>query len=470
MPRPQSRFVCGQCAHVSPRWLGRCPECGEWNTLAEEAVSRAPARLATAPVYSTNAPAPVSALPAHAGRRTMTGIGEMDRVIGGGLVDGSVTLIGGDPGIGKSTLLAQVAHSLLASTPDTGPPALYVTGEESPRQIRLRCERLGALSERLLVLGETDIGAVIHHIHATAPALVILDSIQTAYDPSIESAPGTVSQVRNVGAALVQVAKNGGPPVFLIGHVTKEGTLAGPRVLEHMVDTVLYFEGDRHHAYRVLRAVKSRFGPTDEIGLFEMREDGLHEVTNPSAAFLAERLTGASGSAVAATMEGARPMLVEVQRLVTRSYLSSPRRVVNGLDSGRAGMVLAVLEKRIGLRLGEHDVFLNVAGGVRIIEPASDLAVAMAVVSSYRDVPLRADTVWVGEIGLGGEVRSVGHLDRRTREARRMEYGRAVVPRRNTKAPAGESGDGIEVAQVRTVLDAVNASLQAQKGPRETDD
>jgi DNA repair protein RadA/Sms len=458
MPRLLSRFVCAQCAHVSPRWLGRCPECGEWNTLAEEAAPRPQAR-ASAIGRGGDEPTPVSETPSDAGRRTMTGIGEMDRVLGGGIVDGSVTLIGGDPGIGKSTLLAQVAHSLVQSAA-TGMRALYVTGEESPRQIRLRCERLGALSDRLLILAATDITVVLHHIGALRPELVILDSIQTAHDPAIESAPGTVSQVRSVGAALVQAAKSCGPSVFLIGHVTKEGTLAGPRVLEHMVDAVLYFEGDRHHTYRVLRAVKNRFGATDEIGLFEMQEDGLHEVANPSAAFLAERMAGATGSAVAATMEGARPLLVEVQALVTRSYLSSPRRVVNGLDMSRAGMLLAVIEKRLGLRLGEHDVFLNVAGGVRIVEPASDLAVAVAVVSSYRDRPLRADSVWVGEVGLGGEVRSVGHLDRRLREAGRMSFAHALVPRRTARQASLAVADGPTVAEARTVSEAVDLSFE----------
>lgn len=406
----------------------------------------------------SSAPSPLTEVPADAGERLLTGIGEMDRVLGGGLVDGSVTLIGGDPGIGKSTILAQVAHSITRRDPSLC--ALYVTGEESPRQVRLRCERLGAVSDRILVVGETDVGAIVEHITSVRPSLAVIDSIQTTYDPNIESAPGTVSQVRGAGAALVSLAKNGGPPVFLIGHVTKEGTLAGPRVLEHMVDTVLYFEGDRHHAYRAIRAVKNRYGPTDEIGLFEMREDGLREVSNPSAAFLSERLSDSSGSAVACVMEGARPLLVEVQALATRSYLSSPRRVVNGLDFNRAGMLLAVLEKRLGLRLGEHDVFLNAAGGIRLAEPASDLAVAMAAVSSYRDVPLHADMVWVGEIGLGGEVRSVGQMERRLREAARMQFARAIVPRlaRDSRPRI----EGMALVEVRTVLDAVKASLRDQ--------
>ncbi len=461
MPKTQAQFVCGQCGHVSPRWLGRCPDCGEWGTLAEEVVARARRGSSDRAVSSRSSPAPVSNVPADANPRIATGIGEMDRVLGGGLVDGSVTLIGGDPGIGKSTILAQVAHRMVISAGDRKIVALYVSGEESPRQIRLRCERLGAVSERLLVVGETNVTAILQHIQATSPALVVVDSIQTTFDPSVEAAPGTVSQVRSVGAALVNHAKSGGPPVFLIGHVTKEGTLAGPRVLEHMVDTVLYFEGDRHHAYRAIRAVKNRFGPTDEVGLFEMHDDGLHEVANPSAAFLAERTLGASGSAVTATMEGTRPLLVEIQALATRSYLSSPRRVVNGLDFNRAGMLLAVLEKRLGLRLGEHDVFLNVAGGIKLIEPAADLAVVMAVVSSYRDVPLDPTAVWIGEVGLGGEVRSVANVERRLREAVRMDYRRAIAPRMASSAV--RKIGGMEIVPVRTIRDAIPHSLEGER-------
>ena len=463
MPKTQAQFVCGQCGHVSPRWLGRCPDCGEWGTLTEELVSRSRGAAGPPAAEPTCAPSPVSDVPTDLNHRLATGIGEMDRVLGGGLVDGSVTLIGGDPGIGKSTLLAQVAHRMIASAGAPTSVALYVSGEESPRQIRLRCERLGTISDRLLVVGETDVTAILQHIRATAPAVVVVDSIQTTFDPGVASAPGTVSQLRNVGAALVNYAKAGGPPVFLIGHVTKEGTLAGPRVLEHMVDTVLYFEGDRHHAYRAVRAVKNRFGPTDEVGLFEMRDDGLHEVANPSAALLAERTPGASGSAVTATMEGTRPLLVEIQALATRSFLSSPRRVVNGLDYNRAQMLLAVLEKRLGLRLGEHDVFLNVAGGIRLVEPAADLAVAMAVVSSYRDVPLDPTAVWIGEVGLGGEVRSVANTERRIREAARMDYQRAIIP---SRPPPASAGTGVlDVVPVRTILDALPHSLEGQKGP-----
>lgn len=388
--------------------------------------------------------------------RVPTGLAEMDRVLGGGIVPGSVVLIGGDPGIGKSTLLTQVAHCV-ASGSDRGiGSVLYIGGEESPSQIRMRCERIGALTDRLLVVGETNLEAVLHYIRELSPFLVVLDSVQTAYDPELESAPGTVSQVRSVGAAMASAARTQGACVFLIGHVTKEGVLAGPRVLEHMVDTVLHIEGDRHQMYRILRAVKNRFGPTDELGLFEMHESGLREVANPSAAFLAERSSAASGSAVAATVEGTRPLLVEVQALVTRSYLASPRRVINGLDFNRANMIMAVLEKRLGLRLGEHDVFLNVAGGVRLIEPAADLAVGLAIVSSHDDVPVHPQAVAVGEIGLGGEIRRVNLMDRRLREASRMGFDVAFTPR-----DANKTSDGsMTVIPSRTVRDAVEAAMK----------
>lgn len=468
MPKSASRFVCGQCGHVSSRWLGRCPECQAWNSFVEEAAppTRGPASVSARSRTVSDA-TPITQVGSNAEDRQSSGIAEMDRVLGGGIVPGSIVLIGGDPGIGKSTLLTQVAFRTVSPSGLRDRPVLYVSGEESPRQIRLRCERLGALAEHLLVVGETDIGAVLQHIQACRPGIVVLDSVQTAYDPSLESAPGTVSQVRSIASALTAVARNDGPCVFLIGHVTKEGTLAGPRVLEHMVDTVLYFEGDRHQSYRVLRAVKNRFGPTDEIGLFEMRDDGLQEVTNPSAAFLSERIPGASGSAVAATMEGTRPLLVEVQALVTKSFLSSPRRVVNGLDFNRANMIMAVLEKRLGFRLGEHDVFLNVAGGVRLVEPAADLALALAIASSYRDTPVDADSFAFGEIGLGGEIRSVAHTERRLREGRRLGFTRAVAPRGGPKAPQ----DGPAAVRVRTVRDAVEAALaHTREGAPQHDD
>lgn len=457
MPPATSRYVCSSCGYTAARWLGRCPECQEWNTLTEERLPapRSGQQRARPSVQPAFAPEPVTRIGREARDRLSSGLGELDRVLGGGLVSGSVVLVGGDPGIGKSTLLTQVCHSVATRDAGDGLVVLYITGEESPAQVRLRCERLDAMADRLLVVGETNLDAILSCLTATKPRVAVVDSIQTTFDPQLESAPGTVSQVRSAAAALSAAARSHGTSLCLVGHVTKEGVLAGPRVLEHMVDTVLYFEGDRHQAYRVLRAVKNRFGPTDEIGVFEMRDSGLAEVPNPSEVFLAERQTGASGSAIAAIMEGTRPLLVEVQALVTRSFLPSPRRVVNGLDFNRANMVLAVLEKRLGLRLGDHDVFLNVAGGVRVAEPAADLAVAAAVVSSYRDIPLHAETVAVGEVGLGGEIRSVSHMARRLREAARLGFRRAAAPM--SSPPRNLSG--LRVASVRNLLQAIDALL-----------
>ncbi len=455
--RTHTRYVCQTCGAATPRWLGKCGECGEWNTLVEEVVERAaPAAAARHGSPRGDAPAPISAVAAEGMERLSSGVGELDRVLGGGIVNGSVVLIGGDPGIGKSTLLTQVA-ALVASGPSTTGTVLYVSGEESARQVRLRCERLGPLPERFLVVCETDLRAIMEHIAAAGAALVIIDSIQTTVDASLESAPGTVTQVRQCAGALTRAAKGGGPPVFIIGHVTKEGSLAGPRVLEHMVDSVLYFEGDRHHAYRILRAVKNRFGSTDEIGIFEMREDGLQPVENASAALLAEREAGASGSSVTALLEGSRPLLIEAQALVSRSFLAAPRRSSNGVDINRANMLLAVLEKRVGLRLGDQDVFINVAGGVRLNEPSADLAVVLAVASSFRDQPVDAGTVLIGEVGLGGEIRSVPRLDKRVREAARMGFSRVVTARHGVGAlPKVE---GIKVAPAATVSEAIALAL-----------
>ena len=483
MAKTHTLFVCQACGHESPRWIGRCPECDAWNTLVEE-VRRAEkpgvnGRPGAAQAAGAGHPIPITQVKANTSQRISSGIGELDRVLGGGIVDGTVVLVGGDPGIGKSTLLTQVAHRVSMGVSgyggigETGQnhshtptlphshTVLYISGEESAQQIQLRSQRLGALADGFLVVNETEIGAILHHIDAMQPTLVVVDSIQTTHDPGLESAPGTVSQVRDCAAALSRVAKSGGPPIFLIGHVTKEGSLAGPRVLEHMVDTVLYFEGDRHHAYRVLRAVKNRFGSTDEIGIFEMREEGLVEVDNPSAALLAERTTEASGSAVAATLEGSRPLLVEVQALVARSYLTNPRRTATGLDLNRLNMLLAVLEKRVGLRLGEQDVFVNIAGGIRVTEPAADLAVALAVASNFREQPIEERTVLLGEVGLGGEVRAVPQVEKRLNEAARLGFKRAIIGRHN----AGRLGKrpDMEIVAVANVVDAMQAALLPAK-------
>lgn len=396
--------------------------------------------------------------------RRPTGIAEFDRVLGGGVVPGALMLIGGDPGIGKSTLLTQVAN-LVGSTAG---PCLYVSGEESVRQIKLRAQRLGALSSGFLVACETELPATLDLIERTLPQLAIVDSVQTLSDPELESAPATVSQVRACATALQRLAKSSGIPIFIVGHVTKDGAIAGPKALEHLVDTVLYFEGDSQGAFRVLRAVKNRFGATDEIGVFEMGSDGLRAVENASATLLAERSTNVPGSAVIATMEGSRSMLAEIQALSTPSYLNTPRRVLTGVDYNRMCLVMAVMEKRLGFRLANHDVFLNVAGGMKIIEPAADLAALTAIASSARDRAIRGDCVLFGEVGLGGEVRAVNHVERRLGEAARMGFARAVVPHRNAERLT--AGDGIEIIGVRTVREALDHSLTERTRKRDADD
>ena len=459
MAKPQTKYVCRHCGYESAKWLGKCPSCDEWGTL-EETVTLAPskafgARVAVQPaLVGQNKPQRLAdvASPAQEGR-IHSGIGEFDRVLGGGIVRGALTLIGGDPGIGKSTMLTQVAgHAAMR-----GDKTLYVSGEESATQIKRRAERLGITGGELLLQNETDVLQVAAAIQAERPAFAIIDSIQTMQHPEIESAAGSVSQVRAATAHLAQVAKGEGIPIFLVGHVTKEGTLAGPRVLEHMVDTVLTFEGDKNYMYRVLRAVKNRFGSTDELGLFEMHEEGLVEVPNPSEMLLAERTQNTAGSAVLATVEGTRPMLIEVQALVAPSFLSNPRRTVSGVDVNRVNLILAVLDKRVGLGMTSQDVFVNLAGGVRVEEPASDLAVAVAVASSFQERPIDPATIFAGEVGLGGEVRAVGHMELRLKEAARMGFKQAIVCARNKTSL--RQGPDIKVVGVETVRQALDAAL-----------
>lgn len=420
MRRAASRYVCQACGHETARWVGRCPDCGEWNSLVEEACeapTRTPGRQSAGTVVT-----PVTAVSLEDAGRLSTGSPELDRVLGGGLVPGAVVLVGGDPGIGKSTLLTQTAARLGRST-----PVLYVTGEESPQQVRLRAERLSALTDSFLLAAETDIDAVESAVRKHRPACAIIDSIQTVSCADVSSAPGTVSQVRACGERILRLAKSLGVSVFLVGHVTKEGAIAGPRVLEHMVDAVLYFEGERFQSYRVLRAVKNRFGSTDEIGVFEMTGSGLREVSSASELFLQQRSGDEPGNAVAVVMEGTRPLLVEVQALVSRSYLSMPRRATTGVDPNRLAMLLAVLERRCGVRLGECDVYVNVAGGLRVSEPALDLAVVLAVASSRLGRPVPSGLAAAGEVGLSGEIRAVSQPDRRAREAHRMGFGRLLL-------------------------------------------
>lgn len=445
----RTAFVCQQCGHTATRWLGQCPGCEAWNSLVEEAVPTAREQKRRAVGPATAAPRPLTAVAASETIRRSTGLGELDRVLGGGLVQGSVVLIGGDPGIGKSTLALQACGALARQ----GLPVLYVAGEESPEQVRLRADRLGMAEDGVLVVGETSAEAVAALVAATRPAAVVVDSVQTLHTAALGSAPGSVGQVREAAALLVAVAKAEGIACFLIGHVTKEGTLAGPRVLEHMVDTVLYFEGDGAHALRVLRAAKNRFGSTNEVAVFEMGEGGLAEVANPSAAFLAERPVGAPGSAVLASLEGSRPVLVEIQALVSRSGLAMPRRTAIGVDAGRVALLIAVLEKRARVQLYDQDVFLNVAGGLTIGEPAADLAIVAAIASSARARPLPGDSVVFGEVGLTGEVRAVGRADARLREAARQGFRRCLMPAGSLRGLGGVADvDAEGVASVDDLL------------------
>jgi DNA repair protein RadA/Sms len=416
-------FVCQTCGHKSLRWQGKCPECGGWNTFVEEKVAPAPRHLRGVSIERSK-PTPLSTIAEDDEDRIACRSAEFNRVLGGGLVRGSLVLIGGDPGIGKSTLMLQEAARLAQKDF----PVLYVTGEESARQTKMRARRLGIDSAYLFILAETNLEEILGSIEQVVPGLIIVDSIQTVYQPSFESPPGSIGQVREAALAFLQLAKRRGVPVILIGHVTKEGYLAGPKVLEHMVDTLLQFEGDRDHLFRLLRSVKNRFGSTREIAVFEMNERGLQEVANPSEIFLAQRRSNISGSAVVCTMEGSRPILVEVQALVTTTSYGLPQRTANGIDGKRLALLLAVLEKRVGLRVGTFDVFVNVAGGVRLEEPSADLGIVLAVASSLKNAVIEPHTVAIGEVGLGGEIRSVPQLDKRLSEVARLGFKQAVVP------------------------------------------
>ena len=439
-------FVCQTCGYQSPKWLGKCPDCSSWNSLVEEVRSRG---RGDATLVTGVAPIPICDVAGDPERRLSCGIAEFDRVLGGGLVPGSLVLIGGDPGIGKSTILLQVMDHLAKSAG----PVLYVSGEESARQTRLRGERLGVRSRELLILPETSLEKVLAQIAAVKPAAVVIDSIQTMYAPGLESAPGSVSQVRESAGRIMVAAKQSGIPTFIVGHVTKDGSIAGPRVLEHMVDTVLYFEGDPGHAFRILRAVKNRFGSTNEIGVFEMKEGGLREVQNPSELFLSERPLGVSGSAVVTTIEGTRPLLVELQALVTPSSLGVPRRTTLGVDHNRLALLVAVLDKKVGLHMAGSDIFLNAAGGARLSEPAADLGMVAALASSHLDKVIDPQTVIVGEVGLAGEVRAITQPETRVREAAKLGFTRAVIPAGSLRQ-VGEV-DGMTVTGVKSVEDAL---------------
>ncbi len=443
-------FSCQACGYRAPRWMGKCPDCGAWDSFVEERPPAGGGLLARpAGAASPAQPVPIDAIEIDTEKRILTGIAEFDRVLGGGLVAGTLVLIGGDPGIGKSTLMLQAMDGLARQDLRV----LYVSGEESTRQIRLRSRRLSCGSPNLLVASEVEVEAILAMIAAVSPAAVVVDSIQTLFSPELGSAPGSVSQVREATVRLMLAAKRSGIPIFLVGHVTKDGAIAGPRLLEHMVDTVLYFEGDRSHIFRVLRAVKNRFGSTNEIGVFEMKDAGLEEVPNPSAVFLSERPAAAPGSVVAASLEGTRPILVELQALTAGASFGTPRRTILGLDANRVALLAAVLEKKVGMQLMGLDLFMNVAGGVKVSEPAVDLAVAAAIASSFLDRPVPAGTVVLGEVGLTGEVRAVGQAEARILEARKMGFTRCLLPRGNLKRlPVPE---GVEILGVGSVAEAV---------------
>ncbi len=445
--KTKTQFVCQSCGHVEARWVGRCSSCEAWNSFVEEAQTAGPRGADTGPVQA--APFALASVDsAEAERRTATGVGELDRVLGGGLVSGGVILLGGDPGIGKSTIALQMLSGITAA----GAHALYVCGEESPAQVRRRAVRLGVDAEGIHVLAAADTDSIRKAIKDLNPAVAVIDSVQTVYSRAVASAPGSVSQVREAGAELVTAAREHDVTLVLIGHVTKEGFLAGPRVLEHLVDTVLYFEGDQNHAYRVLRAIKNRFGPANEIGVFEMLADGLAEVSNPSEVFVAGRREAVAGSAVTCAMEGSRPVMVEIQALVTPGSPGSARRTTLGVDHGRVAMLAAVMEKRLGLSMISHDIFVNTAGGVKISDPGTDLAVMAALASSYRDRALPPSTALLGEIGLTGEVRAVSQVRARAKECARLGFTRIVLPRGSLEqAPKTK---GVDLAAVDSVSEA----------------
>ncbi|MED5050040.1 DNA repair protein RadA [Bacillus siamensis] len=456
MAKSKTKFICHSCGYESAKWMGKCPGCGAWNTMVEETIKKAPANRRAAfshSVQTVQKPSPITSIETSEEPRVQTKLEEFNRVLGGGVVKGSLVLIGGDPGIGKSTLLLQVSAQLA----DTAGSVLYVSGEESVKQTKLRADRLGINSQLLHVLSETDMEYISSAIQEMKPAFVVVDSIQTVYQSDITSAPGSVSQVRECTAELMKIAKTNGIPIFIVGHVTKEGSIAGPRLLEHMVDTVLYFEGERHHTFRILRAVKNRFGSTNEMGIFEMREEGLTEVLNPSEIFLEERSAGASGSSIVASMEGTRPILVEIQALISPTSFGNPRRMATGIDHNRVSLIMAVLEKRVGLLLQNQDAYLKVAGGVKLDEPAIDLAVAVSIASSFRDTPPNPADCFIGEVGLTGEVRRVSRIEQRVKEAAKLGFKRMVIPEAN--AGGWTIPKGIEVVGVANVAEALRTSL-----------
>ena len=447
-----SAFFCQNCGYESAKWMGQCPGCKEWNTFVEELVDRkALSGSGKRKPASEAKPVPLSSVVASNEERVSTNMKELDRVLGGGIVRGSLVLVGGDPGIGKSTLLLQVCRNLSAQ----GQSVLYVSGEESLQQIKIRAERIGTFTDHLQLLCETNLDLIREVIERQKPQIVVIDSVQTMYNDSVGSAPGSVSQVREATSVLMQIAKGMDISIFSVGHVTKEGVVAGPRVLEHMVDTVLYFEGDRHESYRILRGVKNRFGSTNEIGVFEMRAEGLAEVENPSEYMLSGKPADASGSVVACSVEGTRPMLLEIQALICHSYFNNPRRTATGTDFNRVNLLLAVLEKRLGMQLSDCDAYVNIAGGIRMNEPAIDLGIVLAIISSKLDLTIDEKTICFGEVGLSGEVRGVTMAEQRVAEAAKLGFRRCILP--SVCMDAAKGIKGIELVGVSNVREALEA-------------
>lgn len=456
MVKAKTQFICSNCGFVSARYLGRCSNCGAWNTFVEEKI--VPEKVANRKARislegRTAKPQKISEISIGEVARVKTSIDELNRVLGGGVVPGSLILIGGDPGIGKSTLMLQVSGQLA----NLDSSVLYVTGEESASQVKMRAERLGVTNDNFVVYPETDMSLIKDVIEQMQPDYLIIDSVQTMQEPDLESAIGSVAQIREVTTDLMQIAKTNGITVFIVGHVTKDGAIAGPKILEHMVDIVLYFEGDNNYRYRILRSVKNRFGSTNELGIFEMENDGLLEVSNPSEMFLEERLAGATGSSITASMEGSRPILVEIQALATPTVFGNAQRIVYGIDRNRVSQILAVLEKYANLLLSNQDVHVRVAGGVKITEPSADLAIAIAVVSSYKTQATSANDVFIGEVGLSGEIRSIPQLEERLKEIKKLGFKRAFVPKNNLKRI--KNIDGLEVIGVSTLSETLKLAF-----------
>ena len=450
MAKNKTIFVCTECGYESPKWMGKCPACNQWNTFVEEKAIIGKGNALSKMSKERRKPIQLNTIEGRENTRTSTGFIELDRVLGGGLVNGSLVLFGGEPGIGKSTLVLQICEKI-----KTSGKVLYVSGEESAEQVKIRADRLHVHNENVLFLSETDIDIIEQEIEAVKPSLVIIDSIQTMYSEEISSAPGSVSQVREITASIMRMCKEKGITTILIGHVTKDGNIAGPRVLEHMVDTVLYLEGERYFSYRILRGVKNRFGSTNEIGMFEMKNEGLVEINNPSSILISERKENPSGSIIVASIEGTRPLLVEFQALTTQSVYGLPRRTANGIDYNRLTLLIAVLEKKAGLTLGNQDVYLNVVGGLRVNEPAIDLGVILATASSFKNIPIPTDVVALGEVGLTGEVRAINLIEKRLKEAEKLGFKTCIIPENNKKVL--KDSYKLDIIGVRNINEAMQA-------------